>query len=370
MNPTPSIYYDNLKLVNKSLNVAFKKKIDGFLNSGQYILGQEVSRFETNFASYCGSKYCLGVANGLDALVLGIKVFDFPEKSEIIVPSNTYIASVLAIINSGNIPILVEPNLENYNIDVNLIEKKITTKTKAILIVHLYGQPVNMDQVLKLSKKYNLKIIEDCAQAHGATYKNKKVGSFGEIGAFSFYPSKNLGALGDAGAIITSDFALFKKLKALRNYGSEKKYFNKYVGYNSRLDEIQAVFLNLKLPLLDKINLHKRNLASLYTKFLSDTIIKPIEIENSFHVFHIYNIRIKKRDELQEVLLLNGIQTLIHYPIPPSKQEGFANYFAGFEFPLSNLIHQTTLSLPISYATTENEIMKIIKIVNEFVDGK
>ena len=282
MNIEPVIYYDDLKKVNKSLNSKFKKLLNVFLNTGQYILGNQVAAFENSFASYSDSKYCVGVANGLDALVLGINVFDFPKNSEILVPSNTYIASILAVINSGNTPVLVEPDIENYNIDINLLEKHVNANTKAILVVHLYGQPVHMDKVLEIAKKYNLKVIEDCAQAHGATFKNKKVGSFGDIGAFSFYPSKNLGALGDAGCITTSDKKIYEKLKALRNYGSEKKYFNKYIGFNSRLDEIQAVFLNLKLPLLDKINTHKRELAFTYSKFYQIKLLNQLKFQMDF----------------------------------------------------------------------------------------
>jgi len=242
------IPYENLNILNKEFEIEFQEKFKQFLDKGWYILGNEVKAFEESYAQYCGTTYCIGVANGLDALILGLQVFDFPKKSEIIVPSNTYIATILAIINAGHIPVLVEPDPITYNINPDAIEAKITTKTKAIMIVHLYGQICQMDKIMALSSKYNLEVIEDCAQSHGANFDGKRAGSFGKIGAHSFYPTKNLGALGDAGAITTSDFDLYEKLKALRNYGSEKKYYNKYIGLNSRLDELQAAFLNVKLP--------------------------------------------------------------------------------------------------------------------------
>lgn len=367
MNPMNSpIFYENLRILNKEFEVKFRDKLNVFLEKGWYILGNEVMQFEENFANYCNSKYCIGVANGLDALELGLLVYGFPSNSEIIVSSNTYIATILAIINAGHIPILVEPNINTYNIDENLIEEKITEKTRAILVTHLYGQIAQMDVICEISKKYSLEIIEDCAQAHGATLKGKMAGTFGKIGAFSFYPTKNLGALGDAGAIITNDAIIYEKLKALRNYGSDKKYFNKFIGRNSRLDELQASFLNVKLPFLNKINDHKRELAELYSTQLTSFVVKPIEIANSIHVYHIYNIRTHKRDELKQYLLENGIHTEIHYPVSPSKQEGYQYYFANIEFPISEEIHGTTLSLPISYATTQKEVERVITKVNEF----
>ena len=247
MNHTDKIPYENLNLLNKEFEDKFKSQFDEFLNKGWYIMGEGLSRFESSFAAYNKAKFCIGVANGLDALEIGLQVFDFPKDSEIIVPSNTYIATILAIINVGLKPVLVEPDLVTYNINPNLIEQAITLKTKAIMVVHLYGQVAPMEKIVLLAKKYNLEIIEDCAQAHGATINHQKVGTFGNIGCFSFYPTKNLGALGDGGAIITSDENLYLKIKALRNYGSEKKYYNKYVGRNSRLDELQAIFLNEKL---------------------------------------------------------------------------------------------------------------------------
>lgn len=360
------IPYENLAKLNKEFEPAFEKSFKKFLSVGWYILGEEVKRFEDNFANYCGANYCVGVANGLDALELGISVFDFPKASEIIVPSNTYIATILAIINTGNIPVLVEPDIQTYNINADLIESKITNKTKAIMVVHLYGQAAQMDKIVAIANKYNLEIIEDCAQAHGATFNNKHVGTFGNIGAFSFYPTKNLGALADAGAIITSNEELYQKLKALRNYGSDKKYYNKYIGRNSRLDELQATFLNDKLPHLNKINIHKRKLADIYNHQLTDKVIKPIEHTCNYHVYHIYNIRTNERDALKNYLLNNNIHTEIHYPVPPNKQEGYLHFFTNSNYPISEEIHTTTLSLPISYANSESEIKRVVSVINQY----
>lgn len=360
------IPYENLRILNKEFESKFRDKLNDFLEKGWYILGNEVTEFEKNFATYCNSDKCVGVANGLDALELGLSVFSFPPNSEIIVSSNTYIATILAIINAGHIPILVEPNINTYNIDENLIEEQITEKTRAILVTHLYGQIAQMDLICVIAEKYKLEIIEDCAQAHGATLNGKMAGTFGKIGAFSFYPTKNLGALGDAGAIISNDIEIYERLKALRNYGSEKKYYNKFIGRNSRLDELQAAFLNVKLSYLNKINSHKRELAAIYNTHLTNFVIKPIEIANSFHVYHIYNIRTHKRDELKHYLLENGIHTEIHYPLSPNEQEGYQKYFANMKFPISEEIHNTTLSLPISYATSQKEAERVIEKINDF----
>lgn len=360
------IPYENLAKLNSEFEPAFEATFKKFLSKGWYILGEEVKKFEESFATYCGAKYCVGVANGLDALELGLSIFEFPKQSEIIVPSNTYIATILAIINTGNIPVLVEPNIQTYNIDVDLIEAKITDKTKAIMVVHLYGQPAQMDKIVNIANKYNLEIIEDCAQAHGATFNNQHVGTFGNIGAFSFYPTKNLGALADAGAIITSDEVLYNKLRALRNYGSEKKYYNKFIGRNSRLDELQAAFLSDKLPFLNKRNEHKRKLAEIYYQKLTNKVIKPIEINANYHVYHIYNVRTTKRDELKSYLLENNIHTEIHYPVSPNRQEGYSHLFSQYKYPISEEIHATTLSLPISYANTEKEVEYVVKIINQY----
>lgn len=358
------IEYENLAEVNKQLFEKYEDAFKSFLKSGWYVLGTNVSKFEGEFATFCNTKYCIGVASGLDALILAIDAFDFSKGSEIIVPANTYIATIMAIVRNGFNPVLVEPNIHTYNIDATKIEVAITSRTKAILVVHLYGKACDMDPILNLSEKYNLKIIEDCAQAHGAKYKGKKVGSFG-IGCFSFYPTKNLGALGDAGAITTDNKDYSERIRALRNYGSYKKYYNNYVGYNSRMDEIQAGFLSIKLNILNEITAHKRTLAKLYIDKLEHRFIQPIVDENYFDVYHIFNIRHPQRDELKDYLLQNGIKTEIHYPLVPSKQKSMKNLIKGV-YPISEKIHNTTLSLPISYCHTKNDILRVIEVLASF----
>ncbi len=328
------IEYENLKRLNQPFFQAYKEKFDETLDSGWYILGKNVIDFEQQFAQYTGSKYCVGLASGLDALNLAIRCFDFPSGSEVIVPSNTYIATIIAIVQNGLIPILVEPDLNTYNIDPLKIEEKITSNTRAIVVVHLYGKCCNMDNILSIAGRYDLRVIEDCAQSHGAKYKDKISGTFGDFGAHSFYPTKNLGALGDAGGITTDDEALSEKMRSLRNYGSKVKYVNEYIGFNSRLDEIQAGFLSIKLSALDKINSHKRNLANLYLKYITLDVIKPVVNEDYFDVYHIFNIRHPKRDHLRQYLLENGVKTEIHYPIPPHKQKAMAGILFG-EYPIS-----------------------------------
>jgi dTDP-4-amino-4,6-dideoxygalactose transaminase len=360
------INYENLQLTNLSFETAFQEKMSLFLKKGWYILGEEVEQFENDFAKAHDSQFCVGVSNGLDALELSILALELPKNSEIIVPANTYIASILAIINCGMKPILVEPNTFTYNLDIHKIEEKITSKTKAILVVHLYGFAAEMDNICKIVSKNNLFLIEDCAQAHGAVFEGKKVGSFGDFGAFSFYPTKNLGAMGDAGAIVCKDENHYKKLKALRNYGSEKKYYNKFLGRNSRLDELQAAFLNVKLPFLEQMNSHKIGLAKKYNQLLNNNIQKPIFLDNGSHVYHIYNILTEKREDLQKYLLKNGIETLIHYPIAPHKQEGYKKFFTDENYPFTENIHSKTLSLPISFCTTKEEVEEVCIRINGF----
>lgn len=287
-----------------------------------------------------------------------------PKGSEIIVPSNTYFATILAIVRNECRPILVEPDISTYNLDPNEIEKKITKNTKAILVVHLYGKSCEMDPILSIAQKYHLKIIEDASQAHGAKYKNKVVGSFG-LGCFSFYPTKNLGALGDAGAITTDDENLTNKFKSLRNYGSSRKYYNNDLGYNSRLDELQAGFLSAKLKMLNDINNHKRELANIYYQNLKDIFIKPTVHEDFFDVYHIFNIRCNKQNELRNYLLENEIVTEIHYPVPPHKQKVMDGLIEG-EYPISEKIHNTTLSLPISYSHSKEDILKVCEVMNRW----
>lgn len=361
------IPYEDLKKVNQRLIPDYISLLTEELQKGWYILGSQVQAFETNYANYHHVPYCVGVANGLDALILGLKVFDFPEGSEVIVPSNTYIATILSIVQCGLTPVLVEPSIDDYLIDVTQIESKITSTTVAIMPVHLYGKVCDMESILRIAKKYNLRVIEDCAQAHGATFHGQQAGTFGDIGAFSFYPTKNLGALGDAGAILVQDEILYGKLKALRNYGSEQKYYNKYIGLNSRLDEIQAVFLNLKLPFLARINAHKQRLAHIYhTQIVNDLIIKPSISDNyNKDVFHIYPIRSIHRDELKSYLLAHKIGTEIHYPVAPHQQEGYRSLLTG-SFPISEYLHAHLLSLPISFAHTEEEIYRVCEVLNHF----
>jgi dTDP-4-amino-4,6-dideoxygalactose transaminase len=359
------IDYENLAKVNEPFFEQYQQSFKNTINSGWYILGSNVKSFEDNFAKYNNSKFCVGVASGLDALILSINVLDLPVASEIIVPSNTYIATILAIVRNGMIPVLVEPDLNTYNIDPVELSKKINKNTKAILVVHLYGKCCNMDAISSIAIKNGLYIIEDCAQAQGAMLKKKKSGSFGVLGAHSFYPTKNLGALGDAGAITTDDEQLYLKLKALRNYGSFEKYINNYIGYNSRLDEIQAGFLNIKLSNLDTINSHKRFLANLYNKGLNPKYIKPIVEDDYFDVYHIYNIRHSKRNKLKQYLLDNGIGSEIHYPVPPHQQKAMNGILSG-NYPISEEIHNTTLSLPISFYHTEEDILRVIDCLNSF----
>jgi len=358
------IEYENLALVNKKLFNKYENIFKNFLKNGTYILGSQVNNFEKEFANYCRTKFCTGVASGLDALILALDAYKFPKDTEIIVPANTYIASILAILRNGFKPILVEPDLASYNIDINKIEEKITKNTKAILVVHLYGKVCEMDSIMTIAQKFGLKVIEDASQAHGAKYKNKMAGSFG-VGCFSFYPSKNLGALGDAGAITTDDEYLNKKIKSLRNYGSSTKYYNNDLGYNSRLDELQAGFLSAKLKILDAINNHKRKLAKVYIENLNDKFIKPIVHQDFYDVYHIFNIRCDKRDKLRDYLLENGIKTGLHYPIPPSKQKAMKGLI-GDDYPITEEIHNTTLSLPISYFHTKKDCLKVCKIMNSW----
>jgi dTDP-4-amino-4,6-dideoxygalactose transaminase len=360
------IEYENLAEVNRSFLNRFHNEFNQFLDKGWYILGEKVSFFEHQFAAYCNTKNCIGVGNGLDALTLSLKVFDFAKGSEVIVPSNTYIATILSIVQNQCKPILVEPDIKTYNIDPEKIEEKITPKTKAIMVVHLYGKVCAMDRILEIAKKYDLKIIEDCAQAHGAKYKDCIAGNFGEFGAYSFYPTKNLGALGDAGAVITGNDTYAEKIRMFRNYGSKKKYYNEVVGYNSRLDEIQAAFLSVKLKYLNKINEHKRKLASLYLNNLKNDFIKPHVDKDYYDVYHIFNIRHPRRDEIKDYLLKKGVKTEIHYPVAPNKQKALKTILRGQHTPIAEEIHNTTLSLPISYYHNEKEILKIIEFLNQY----
>lgn len=360
-----NVPFENLKYSNQEFFEEYKKSFNAFLDSGWFVLGENVKSFEENFAKFNNSKFSIGVASGLDALTLSLRALDLPKGSEVIVPANTYIATILSILENDLIPVLVEPDISSYNIDPKIIDSHITKKTKAIMVVHLYGKPCEMDSICKICQEYNLFLLEDCAQSHGAKFNEKITGSFG-IGAFSFYPTKNLGALGDAGAVVTSDEDIANKVRMLRNYGESKKYQNDLMGVNSRLDEVQAAFLNIKLNSLNKITNHKRKLAQFYFEGIKSDYILPRKSENEYDVFHIFTVRHKKRDELKQYLLDNGIQTTIHYPTPPHKQKILADFFKNKSYPISEEIHQTTLSLPISYANSEEDIKYVISKLNEF----
>ncbi|WP_353905521.1 aminotransferase class I/II-fold pyridoxal phosphate-dependent enzyme [Pedobacter sp.] len=360
------IPYESLKILNQPFEEKLKVKFSEFLNKGWYILGEEVAAFEKEFALYHQEQYAVGVANGLDALILSLKCCGFKPGDEIIVPSNTYIASILAIIHCGLSPVLAEPDARTYNIDPVAVADAVTAKTKAIMVVHLYGQCCEMDPILEIAKQHKLKVIEDCAQAHGARYKGKLAGTFGDFAAFSFYPTKNLGALGDAGAVICQSEEDYNKLRQLRNYGSEKKYHNGVVGYNSRLDELQAAFLRIKLPHLDEINKHKRKLASIYFDLLNDSFTKPVLDDNYYNVYHIYNILHPERDRLKAYLAANDIATEIHYPVAPQDQAALKDYLHHFDYPVSADIHHRTLSLPCSFAHTEEQIRYVAGVLNRF----
>ncbi|MBI4417148.1 MAG: DegT/DnrJ/EryC1/StrS family aminotransferase [Ignavibacteriales bacterium] len=360
------IEYENLHHANKAFLKDFAKSFHDTLDRGWFILGDSVRRFEEEFASYVGARHCVGVASGLDALILSIKALHIPESSEILIPANTYIATILAALHCRLVPVLVEPDQATCNIDPSKLENYITSRTRAIMIVHLYGKACDMSPIMACVRKYNLLLIEDCAQSHGARYKGTMTGNFGHAAAFSFYPTKNLGALGDAGAIVTNDTAVADEARKLRNYGSLTKYLNEVVGYNSRLDEIQAGFLSVKLKRLEEINSHKRKLARIYLDTLKKQFLKPA-VNPDFHdVYHIFNIRHPQRDALREYLLRHDIKTEIHYPVPPHRQKALEPYFRGKEFPISEEIHRTTLSLPISFAHSPETIAHVAEVLNKF----
>jgi len=360
------IKFLDLTSINKMYEDEIKDRFQCIFDKGWYLQGEENNIFNKAFAAYCGTKYAVGVANGLDALNLIIKAYGFGPDDEIIVPANTYIASVLAISENGCKPVLVEPNLDTYNINPDLIERAITPKTKAIMVVHLYGQAVEMEAIWKLAEKHNLKIIEDSAQAHGAMYKGRRVGNLGDASGFSFYPGKNLGCLGDGGAVTTNDEELYLKIKAIANYGSNKKYVNLYKGVNSRLDELQAAVVNVKLPYLDEDNNKRRKIANYYIKNISNPlIILPKSPVEDMHVWHLFVIRTENRDKLQSYLQSNGIQTLIHYPIPIHKQEAYKEW-NNLSYPITEKIHYEVLSLPISPVMTQREIEKVVEVINAY----
>ena len=364
------IKFLDLQKINAQYKEELSMAFDRVFDSGWYIMGNELKQFEDDFATYCGTKHAIGVANGLDALILIIRAYKelgiFNEGDEILVPSNTYIASILAISANNLTPILVEPNLNTYNLDPLMLEAKITSKTKAILPVHLYGQLCDMYRINSIAQKYNLKVIEDCAQAHGANLNDIKAGNWGDAAGFSFYPGKNLGALGDAGAITTNDDVLANCLRALLNYGSHVKYKNLYKGINSRLDELQAALLKVKLKYLDEETQTKRAIANRYrNEIVNPKIILPEVVNELAHVWHLFVIRTDDRDNLQKYLSENGIQTVIHYPIPPHKQSAYIEW--NYEnYPISEKIHNEVLSLPLSSVMSLYEVDQIILLLNSY----
>lgn len=362
------ISFLDLKAVNDQYITEIEKAFHKVIKSGWYILGTEVELFEKEFAEYCGTEHCIGVANGLDALTIILKAYGIGEGDEVIVPSNTYIASILSVSANGAVPILVEPDIKSYNLDPNKIEEKITARTKAILAVHLYGQSADMNAINQIAEKYDLKVIEDAAQAHGAIYNGKRTGNLGNAAGFSFYPGKNLGALGDAGAITTNDGQLAEKIRALRNYGSHVKYENLYLGVNSRLDEIQAAILRIKLEKLDQDNEKRREVASFYLNHIKNSKIilpKVVNCDCYSHVWHLFAVRTKEREKLQKYFTENGIQTLIHYPVPPHKQLAYKEW-NDFSYPISEQIHKEELSLPISPVQSIESASRIVEVINDF----
>lgn len=372
-----NIKFLDLQKINAQYAAELKQAAADVIDSGWFLTGERVASFEKNLAQFNNSKHIIGVANGLDALRLILKAYIdmgiMQEGDEVIVPANTYIASLLAISDNRLVPVLVEPNLQSYNLDIDLIQQAITPKTKAIMVVHLYGQVCWNDKLVEIAKNNNLKIIEDNAQAIGAIFSGTKTGNLGDAAGFSFYPGKNLGALGDAGAVSTNDDQLAERVRALGNYGSKKKYVNEFQGLNSRLDELQAAFLDVKLKYIDTENQYRRQIAQRYLSEINNpNIILPVPVasqfspaENKEHVWHLFVIRCEKRDALQNYLAEKGIQTLIHYPIPPNKQLAYKE-LNHLDFPITNTIHDQVLSLPISPVVTDEEVSMVIQALNSF----
>ena len=364
----------DLKSINQQYRDELVAACSRVIDSGWYIDGKELESFEKNFAEYCGTRFAIGVANGLDALILTLRAWKelgkIKDGDEVIVPSNTYIASILAITANNLTPVLVEPNIATYNIDPIKIKEAITAKTKVILPVHLYGQLAAMSDIMKIAKQHNFLVLEDSAQSHGAQIQGKKAGNWGDASGFSFYPGKNLGALGDAGAVTTNDAELATMLKALRNYGSHEKYKNLVPGVNSRLDEIQAAMLDVKLKYLDQETRHRRHIASLYLNGIKNPLIQlplnGVSVEtNERHVWHLFVIRSNQREALQQYLLDHGVQTLIHYPVPPHKQQAYKEW-NDMSYPISEQIHRESLSLPMGPTLSVADAERIIALCNEF----
>lgn len=363
-----NVPFVSFKPLEKELDGDLRAAFERVYESSWYIGGKEDEAFETAFARWCQVNYCVGVGNGLDALMLALKALDIGTGDEVIVPSNTYIATALAVTYVGAVPVFVEPDIRTYNIDPSRIKEKITERTKAIMPVHLYGQPCDMDPIMAIAKKHDLKVIEDCAQAHGATYKGRVVGSFGDAAGFSFYPGKNLGALGDAGAAVTRDEELANKIRALGNYGSDYKYHHIYKGNNSRLDELQAAFLSAKLPHMERVNENRRATAKQYLEGITNSsIILPYVLPETVPVWHLFAVRCERRDALAAHLAEKGIGTNRHYPIPMHMQECYADLnLSKGSLPIAERISATELSLPMYYGMTQEEIRYVIDAVNSF----
>ena len=358
----------SFKPMERELDEQLRSAFERVYTRSWYIGGIEDENFEKDFAQFCNVKYCVGTGNGLDALMLSLKALGVGSGDEVIVPSNTFIATALAVTYVGATSVFVEPNINTFNIDVNKIEEKITSKTKAIMPVHLYGQPCDMDKIMDIAKKHNLYVVEDSAQAHGALYKGKRVGSFGDAAGFSFYPGKNLGALGDAGAVVTNNNELAEKIRAFGNYGSDYKYHHIYKGNNSRLDEMQAAFLSIKLSCLDRMNEERRKIAKKYLDRIDNPLVKlPVVEEFAQPVWHIFAVRCDKRNEFEKYLCDNGIGTNKHYPIPMHLQECYKDlgYQQG-DFPIAEEISKTELSLPMFYGMSDEQVEYVITKINEF----
>lgn len=365
-----SIKFLDLLQINQSYEPEISEAISRVLNSGWFLLGEKVKKFEKEFADFCGTNNCIGVANGLDALILIFRAYKelgvLKDGDEVIVPANTYIASILSISANNLRPVLVEPSIHSYNIDPKKIEEKITSKTKAILVVHLYGQVADMEPITKLANKYNLKVVEDSAQAHGAIYNGKRTGNLGDASGFSFYPGKNLGCLGDGGAVTTNDDTLAETIRSLANYGSHIKYVNMYKGINSRLDEIQAAVLSVKLKRLDEDNNKRKFISRMYEQGITNTnVILPTNSYGPDSVHHVYVVRVTSRIDFQKYLDNNGIQTVIHYPIPPHKQNAYKE-LNHLSMPITEQIHNEVISLPMGPTMTDEQVQYVIDTVNRW----
>lgn len=362
------IPFVSFEAMHKEVEKELKEKFEKVLEKNWFIQGEECEKFEEEYAEYCGVKYCVGCGNGLDALFLVLKAYGIGAGDEVIVPSNTYIATALAVSYTGAIPVFVEPKLDTYNIDSEKIEEKITEKTKAIIAVHLYGMPADMKQIQEIADRHNLFVLEDAAQAHGALYYGKRTGSLGDAAGFSFYPGKNLGALGDAGAVVTNDKELAEEVRALGNYGSDYKYHHIYQGHNSRMDELQAAFLRIKLKHLDRWNENRREIARIYMNGIkNEKIILPKEELDKNPVYHIFAVRCKEREQLERYLLEKGIGTNKHYPIPMHLQKAYEEFqMKEGMLPIAEEISKTELSLPMYYGMEKADIEYVVDMINKF----